>query len=259
MTTAILVARMGSSRFPGKSMQPILGKPMVERMVERISKARSVDRLLLATTDRAEDDALASLAARLGIGCHRGSAVDVLGRIRGAAQSAGAQTVVELLGDNPLVHADLIDEVVAFYRAGLFDYAASATTEYPQADNEVRKFPIGIRVQVYSRQTLERCAEFATEPADREHATMYIIRHPERFRIGLFEARGRWSGLNRPEMTFAVNLPDDLRRVSRIFELCWPQNPNFTLQSALKAAEAGARGCAATRLCAETGPVEVSS
>lgn len=239
MTTAILVARMGSSRFPGKSMQPILGKPMLERMFERVAPARSLDRILLATTHRPEDDALAALAARLGIGCTRGSSEDVLGRLQAAAQSAGAQTVVELLGDNPLVHADLIDDVVAFYRSGSFDYAASATTEYPEAGDAVRKFPIGIRVQVHSRQTLDRCARLATEPADREHSTRYILLHPEQFRIGLFEATGRWAALNRPELTFAVNLPGDLRRISRIFQLCWPRNPNFTLHSALQAAEAG--------------------
>lgn len=239
MTTAILVARMGSSRFPGKSMQPILEKPMVERMVERIRPARGLDRIILATSDRPEDDPLEVLAKRLQIGCHRGSADDVLGRILGAARSADAQTVVELLGDNPLVHFQMIDDVMEFYEQGRFDYAASATREYPQAGEAVRKFPVGVRIQVYSRRTLERCAEKAAEPRHREHATTYIIEHPELFKIGLFEARGRWAAVSRPELSFAVNHEADLKKVARLFELCLPEDPLFTLQAAVRAFEAG--------------------
>ena len=233
-TTAILVARMGSSRLPGKSMMPILGKPMVERLVDRIRPARAVKKIVLATSDQPEDDPLAALAARIGIGCYRGPAEDVLGRIQGAARSADAGTVIELLGDNPLVHFQLIDEVAAFHKFGRYDYAASATAEYPQAGEEVRKFPIGVRVQVYSRQTLDRCAALAKEPRHREHATTYIIEHPELFRIGLFEAKGVWEAINRPELTFAVNQAEDLQKVTRIFEACLPRDPNFTLQEALR-------------------------
>lgn len=238
VTAAILVARMGSSRLPGKAMMPVAGKPMVERMVERVRPARALDRIVLATSDRPEDDSPAGLAGRLGLDCYRGSAEDVLGRILGAARSVGAQTVVELLGDNPLVHPDLIDDVIAFYRAGRFDYAASATTEYPQAGPEVRKFPLGVRVQVYSRRTLERCARLAVEPGHREHATTYLMEHPELLRIGLFEARGRWAGLNRPELTFAVNYLQNLDLMSRIFESCLPGDPCFSLQAALATYEA---------------------
>lgn len=237
-TAAILVARMGSSRLPGKSMRPILGKPMVERMIERIRPARTLDKIILATSDRPEDEPLAALAEHLGIGCYRGSAEDVLGRIQGAARVAGVQTLVELLGDNPLVHSDLIDDTVGFYRGGPFDYAASATTEYPQAGGEILKFPLGIRVQVYSLQTLERCARLAAEPAHREHATTYIIQHPELFRSGLFEARGRWSALNRPELTFAVNYLQNLKLISRIFEICLPGDPHFSLERALETYDA---------------------
>lgn len=239
MTTAILVARMGSSRFPGKSMQRVLGKPMIERMVERLSKARSLNRIVLATTDREEDAPLALLAGRLGILCHRGPAEDVLGRVVQAWKRFGGESVVELLGDNPLVHSSLIDAVMELYRSGGFDYAVNVTREYPNAPAELPRFPVGIRVQVCSAGTLERIAALASDPLDREHSTRYILEHPEAFSIGYLPAAGPWAALHRPEWTFAVNYPRNLDLVRKIFELCAPQDPNFSLQAVTRAADSG--------------------
>ncbi len=234
MTTALLVARMGSSRLPGKTMRPILGKPMIERMIERVVAARSIRQTVIATTHRLEDDPLAALADRLGIGCYRGSAEDVLARICGAMKAFRADPVVELLGDNPLVHSALIDDVVAFYRAGSFDYAVNVTTEYPNAGLEVAKFPVGIRVQVVSPSALASCQKLATTAYHREHSTSYIIENPEAFKVGYFQAKGRWAALNRPELTFAVNYRQNFDFVSRIFERCSVTNAHFTLSDALE-------------------------
>ena len=239
MTTAILVARMGSTRFPGKSLQPLSGKPMVERMVERIAKARGLDRMVLATTDRPEDDALASWAERIGILCHRGPAEDVLGRVHQAWKRFGGETLVELLGDNPLVHSSLIDAVMKIYQSGEFDYAVNVTRETPHAPAELPRFPVGIRVQVYSAETLERCAAAASDPSDREHSTRYILHHPETFRLGYLPAAGAWAELHQPEWTFAVNYPKNLELIRQIFELCAPVDPNFSLQAVMRAAASG--------------------
>ncbi len=216
-------------------MMPILGKPMVERMVERVAAARSVERIVIATSDRAEDDALADLAQRIGVGCFRGSPHDVLARVAAAARACRADPVIELLGDNPLVHAELIDAVVERFQTGGFDYAASVTTEYPMAGPSVKKFPVGIRVQVVSAEALSRCDRMAQTPESREHSTLYVAQHPERFRVGYVEAAGGWAGLNRPELTFAVNYQENFELVSRIFERCYPQDPQFTLEAALAA------------------------
>ncbi len=238
MTTAILVVRLGSSRFPGKVMSPLCGKPMLERMIERVAAAKSVRQIVLATTDLPEDDRLETWATAAGVGCVRGSSDDVLGRVCQAAQTAGADPIVELLGDNPMVHSRLIDDVVDFYRAGSYDYAASVTTEYPHAGPEFRKFPIGIRVQVMSRAALVRCEKLSTDPADREHSTRYALHHPDQFRLGYFEAKGSWQRLNRPELTFAVNYRQNLDLLERIFEPFLAQDPNFSLETAVEAYDA---------------------
>ena len=233
-TTALIAARMGSRRLPGKSMMSILGKPMLERMIERVRHSQSIEQIVIATTELPEDDAIESLAARIGVGCFRGSAQDVLGRINAASAAYGPELVVELLGDNPLVHAHLIDDVIVFHTNGDFDYAASVTIEYPHAGAAMKKFPIGIRVQVFTPPVLDRCAQLASEPRYREHSTSFICEHPEMFRPGYFEAKGKWRDLNRPELTFAVNYQENLNMVRRIFERCYPVNPNFPLTDVIR-------------------------
>ena len=226
---AIIACRMGSSRLPGKTTLPVLGKPMIERMIERVRHSMYLEEIVIATTDLPEDDMLAEFAQQINVGCFRGSADDVLGRIHAAAGTLDAGLIVELLGDNPLVHADLIDDVIDFYRAGELDYAASVTTEYPHAGADVQKFPIGIRVQVFPPTVLERCEKLAQDAYHRENSTTYICEHPEQFRLGYFEAREKWNTLYRPELTFAVNYAKNFDLVTRIFERCYPQDPNFSL------------------------------
>jgi spore coat polysaccharide biosynthesis protein SpsF len=229
---------MGSSRLPGKTTKLILGRPMIERMIERVRQSRYIGQTVVATSTSGEDDELEALAARIGVGCFRGSPDDVLERVDSAAASTSADLVVELLGDNPLVHADLIDDVIEFHRAGGHDYSASVTTEYPHAGTEVRKFPVGVRVQVFSPAVLHRSALEARSAYHRENSTTYIYEHPDVFRLGYVEARGKWDRLCRPELTFAVNYQENLDLVSRIFERCYPANSNFTLFDAVRAYDA---------------------
>src|SRR5690348_7599504 len=109
---AIVEARMGSSRLPGKSMKPVAGRPLVHRVIERIRRAKCVDSVVLATTTCSRDDVLAALAAEIGIDFYRGSEVDVLQRILGAAQHAAATIHVQCWGDCPFTEPAEIDRVV---------------------------------------------------------------------------------------------------------------------------------------------------
>ncbi len=237
MTTAILVARMGSHRLPGKPMRLIAGKPMLERLVERVSRAHSISQVVLATTSQREDDALADWAGRLGIGCSRGSVEDVLGRILQASEICKADPIVEILGDNPLVDPALVDAVFERYQVGDCDYVASLTSEYPHAPQGSRCFPRGIRVQVFSHAVLARSEQFSVEPRHREHSTSFIYEHPGLFRLGYVEARGRWEGVCRPDLNWAVNTDEDFQRVQGIFQRLLPRGIDFGLQEILEAWE----------------------
>ncbi|MDA1303631.1 MAG: hypothetical protein O2999_04930 [Nitrospirae bacterium] len=238
---AIIACRMGSSRFPGKTMTPIFGKPMIERMVERVACSRHIQKICLATTDLPIDDELETVATRLGILSFRGSEADVLGRIVGAAQYHKPDLIVELLGDNPLVHSSMIDDVIKFYLDSKVEYAASVTTEYPFAAKDIQKFPLGIRVQVFSPETIIRCEQLVEDAYYRENSTAFIAEKPDLFKIGYFEACGDWAKLARPDLTFAVNIPKNVDLISAVFSKLYPQNKNFSLFEVLETIDSDKR------------------
>lgn len=236
--TALIAARMASSRLPGKTLMPVLGKPMIERMVERVRRSTRIGQVVLATSDARDEDPLADWTAGADVRCFRGSPDDVLGRLRGAAEAYDAELIVEILGDNPLVHAELIDACLDRFAKGDVDYVANVTNEYPKADPALRRFPIGVRIQVFTLDTLRRCEELAKAPENREHATSFIAQHPEIFRSAFVEAAGSWAAAHRPELTFAVNYHENLELIRRLFERCHPTNPDFTLADAITAFDA---------------------
>lgn len=231
--SVMIAARMGSSRFPGKTLADLHGKPMLARLVERARASRYVGDVFVATSAAAEDDAIDSWCRESGIGCYRGSADDVLGRLSAAASHFEAPAVVEVLGDNPLVHSELIDACVELFESSGDDYVATVTNEYPRADPALRRFPIGVRVQVMRTDALRRCADMATEPRHREHATSFIAEHPELFATSFVEAVGDLASCHRPELTFAVNHRQNLDLVRKIFASCHPVDENFSLPAAI--------------------------
>lgn len=230
----LIAARMGSSRFPGKTLADLHGRPMLERLVERLRQSGNIGSVTLATTDQSEDDTLERWCESVGVRCYRGSSDDVLGRLVSAAERFDIDPVIEVLGDNPLVHATLIDAAVARFREGAADYVATVTNEYAKADPALRRFPIGVRVQVISRGALRKCDQLATMPSEREHATSFIADHPEVFRSVFVEAEGPLADCHRPELTFAVNHPGNLDLIRHIYQVCYEATPNFGVDDAIR-------------------------
>lgn len=230
MTTgAFLIARLGSSRLPRKNIMPIMGKPMIGRLIDRIRASSRIDRIVIATSDLPSDDPLESVAHDLGVDCYRGSLNNVMERIAGAAKAFESKTIVEILGDNPLLHSELIDDVIKFYQDGGYDYAATVTREYPVTDKKF--FSIGLRVQVYSRSAAEQHVKYPEYmDGNDKHPCAYIFENPETFKVGYFEAIGRWEFMNRPDLTFAVNYQKNFDLVRAIFEKNHPEDRNFPLE-----------------------------
>src|SRR3954464_13192916 len=171
---ATIEARMTSSRLPGKVLLPALGKPLLELMVERLKRCRHLDAIVIATTEDASSDPLEELASRLGIGCFRGSEDDVLARVLGAAQAYDAELIVETTGDCPLIDPATVDLVISrFHEAGV-DYCAN---------NLERTYPRGMDAQAFPTAVLAEVASLTDDPSDREHVSLYIYEHPERYRL----------------------------------------------------------------------------
>jgi spore coat polysaccharide biosynthesis protein SpsF (cytidylyltransferase family) len=234
-TGAFLIARLSSSRLPEKGIMRILDKPMIELMVERVQASQLIDKVLIATSTHPSDDPLEELARKLGIGCYRGSLENVMNRITSAANAYDCKTIVELLGDNPLVHSELIDAVIEFYQDGAYDYAATFTKEYPAFDPKKGVFSVGIRVQIYSKAVAKQYVKYPEYISnDSKHPCAYIFEHPETFKVGYFEAKGRWAFMNRPDLTFAVNYRKNFDLIRLIFEKNYAEDKNFSLEKVFK-------------------------
>ncbi len=231
MIGAFIVARLSSSRLPQKAIMEISGKPIIELMIERVRASRMIDRIVIATSIETSDDPLENLANKLKIGIYRGSLENVMERISNAARAYDCDTIVELLGDNPLVHSDLIDDVIRFYQNGKYDYAATVTTEYPISDSDMKFFSLGIRVQVYSRKVAEQWVKYPeyVEGGHKGYGA-YMFDHPNIFNVGFFEAKGKWAFMNNPDLTFAVNYQKNFDLIRTFFEKQYPLDSNFSLE-----------------------------
>ena len=188
---AVVQARVGSTRLPGKALMQIAGRPMVAHVVERIAATPRVDQVVLATTVAPEDDALADFARSAGLPCVRGSVADVLDRVRSAVCAYPADAIVRATADCPLLDPAVSGLVVAEYlrHAPDDDYVSNV---HPPT------YPDGLDTEVFSRPALERAWREAAPDSnrDREHVTPYIWeRQPERFRLANVRHAEDLSGL----------------------------------------------------------------
>lgn len=220
MILAILQARMGSSRLPGKVLKPVLGRPLLEMQIQRLRRARSLDRIIVATSLAAADDPIAELAAGLGLECFRGSQDDVLDRYYQAALPRHPRHVVRVTGDCPLLDPEVIDELAGFFLAGGHDLAC----------NTIRPtFPDGLDAWIMTFAALATAWENARLPSEREHVTQYIQNRPQVFKLGNLEREPDLSHLR-----WTVDEPEDLAFVRLVYESLYPNNPEFGTQDILE-------------------------
>ena len=204
-TVAIVQARCRSARLPRKVFAPILGRPMLSWVVNRLAAARLIEKVVVATSDRPEDDEIERLCSAEGWSSFRGSENDVLDRYYGAATAHGADVVVRITGDCPLIDPAVTDLVVATYfaQAPAVDYASNC---------QRRSYPRGLDTEVFSFETLRRVWTEDRNPAWREHVTPYIYRSAAGFRLADVvnaedHSASRWT----------VDTPEDLTLVRDIY------------------------------------------
>ena len=222
---AVVQARMGSSRLPGKVARPVLGATLLERMLERVAAARTLDEVVVATTRRPEDEAIVQICRPLRVPVYAGHPTDLLDRHLQAARAIGAEVLVKIPSDCPLIDPRIIDRVVGFYRdhADRFDFVSNL---HPAS------YPDGNDVEVVPLAVLEEADRHARKPHEREHTTPFVWDQPERFRIGnvVWESGLDYSMSHR----FTVDYPEDLAFVQAVFEeLYQPAEAPFTLESIL--------------------------
>jgi spore coat polysaccharide biosynthesis protein SpsF len=211
---AIVQARMGSQRFPGKVLAPLGGTPMILRQIERIAPA-GVDRIVVATSVDDADTPLAQCLHAAGIECFRGALEDVLGRIYGAAVATRAEHIVRLTADCPLLDHRVIDSVLALHGEQGNDYTSNTL---------MRTFPDGLDVEVLTFVALETAWREARDPAEREHVTPFVNGRPERFKLGNYA-----SPIDSSHVRLTVDHPEDLAVVRAVFDELHPRERLFGL------------------------------
>lgn len=220
----VVQARMGSSRLPGKVLLPLAGAPMLQRQLERIRAARTSFDLVVATTTADADQPIRDLCDRLGISCFSGHPTDLLDRHYQAARLTGAEAVVKIPSDCPLIDPAIIDRVLRRF--------LEAPEPLDYASNLHRAtYPDGNDVEIMSMAALRAAWSEARLPHEREHTTPFIWDRPERFRIANV---GSDAGLDLSmTLRLTVDYPADYALVSAIFEALWREDRVFGLDEIL--------------------------
>ncbi len=173
---AIVQARMGSTRLPGKALKDLHGRTMLARVVRRALRSALIDKLVVATTEKKADDVIVSECDSLGISCFRGSEDDVLDRYYQAARAFSADLIVRITSDCPLIDPEIIDRVVQAFLDNCPDYASNTIES---------TYPRGLDVEVFAFDALKKAWCEASMDFQHVHVTPYIYLHPDQFRIHL--------------------------------------------------------------------------
>jgi spore coat polysaccharide biosynthesis protein SpsF len=204
----VIQARMNSTRLAAKVLQPIAGRAMLGRVLDRHRMMKKGGRLIVATTDRADDDPIAEFCRGEAVDCIRGSESDVLDRYCRAAQAYQLDAVIRGTGDNPLVDPVLGDELVDFFYAQRADFASS------KSDDVDSGLPDGVGLEVFAVSALEKSWVEGRQPHHREHINEYILENPGLFRIAILKKKTALAGMGGLRLT--VDTPEDFERVERI-------------------------------------------
>jgi spore coat polysaccharide biosynthesis protein SpsF (cytidylyltransferase family) len=202
MSTMVFVqARLGSTRLPGKSLADILGKPALQRIVERVGRAPGIDGVAVLTSTAERDRPIVELCAGLAVPCVTGSEEDVLARFAQGVAELGVSRFVRVTADCPLIDAECLGRLTDVGGVEHVSVATGAMAARPG----LRRYPDGLDAELVSAEALLTAHERATDPYEREHVTPYIWRRPDEFRLGLLEAPEDW-GAERWTVDHAADL-----------------------------------------------------
>lgn len=217
MILAIIQARMGSTRLPGKILKEILGQPLLLHLINRLSQARKVDKIVVATTSAEADNPVEKLCREKGHNCFRGSENDVLDRFYQAALASGAgdgDAIVRITGDCPLLDPEVVDGVIGLFVESGADYASNVNPP---------TYPDGLDVEVFAFTALETAWRKASLVSEREHVTPFLRNNPQSFKQANLENNRdlsdlRWTVDEEEDFAFVNSVYEKLYTEGRVFK-----------------------------------------
>jgi len=201
---AIIQARIGSTRLPGKVLKKIQDKVVLDYVIDRLKKCKNITEIVLAITTNKNDDILEAYAKNKKINFIRGSEEDVLNRYYEAAKKFNAEVIVRITSDCPLIDPVIVDKIIAKHLENEADYTTNIIE---------RTYPRGLDTEVFNFDILKATDMHATEQHYREHVTPYIREHPEKFKLQNIEAEGK---IKRPDIRITLDTKEDFELISKI-------------------------------------------
>lgn len=215
---------MSSSRLPGKVMMPILSKPLLLRMIERVQIAKFAGQLVIATSTNSDDDEIERLCGSNNLICYRGHLTDLLDRHYQAAKKIGADAVVKIPSDCPLIDPQIIDEVIKYFIDN-YDKYDFVSNLHPAT------YPDGNDVEIFSFTALEKAWMEADKQLEREHTTPYFWENPDKFKIGnvVWKTGFDYSTTHR----WTIDFEEDYQFIKKVYEELYENKPDFGLYDIL--------------------------
>ena len=220
MIIAILQTRMGSSRFPNKVLRKIKGKTLLELYTNRVKKSQLVNKIVIATTKKSEDDIIKKIATKLGLECFRGSENDLLDRYYQCAKKYHADVVVRLTPDDPFVDYQVVDRAIQIYMDNQVDFV---TNHFDPT------YPEGLDIEVYSINALEKSWQEAKLLSEREHVFPYIQNNQNQFKIINFKQEQDYSHLR-----WTIDYECDYEMTKVIYDYLYDKKPIFLQEDILQ-------------------------
>jgi spore coat polysaccharide biosynthesis protein SpsF len=212
--TAIIQARLGSTRLPGKTLMEIEGESLLGHLLSRVRASKLVNDIIIATTDEKRDDPIVEFARNREVNCYQGSENDVLDRFYQVASEFKVENIVRITPDCPMLDPVVMDSVISKYVDGGYDYVSNTITP---------TFPDGLDTEVFSFAALEKAWKEAALPSEREHVTAFIVNHPELFSHLNVAKQGkdlswmRWTVDTGQDLEFAKKIFAELYSPDKIF------------------------------------------
>jgi spore coat polysaccharide biosynthesis protein SpsF (cytidylyltransferase family) len=217
----VIQVRFNSKRLLGKALLPLRGVPVLVYLIRRLKVLPSSYRIIVATTDRPEDDITACWAGDEGVAVIRGEDQDVLARYIRCVRAFSSDIIVRVTADNPLTDSAIIESVVDTMKKGRYDYVCAT-----------KGYPIGSGVDAFSKDMLEKLHINASSPHEREHINAYALNHKSEYRICELPVPPR---LNYPDAKLTVDTYEDYKSMKDIVN-SFPQNHFIGIEDAIKRA-----------------------
>jgi len=222
---AIIQARMGAERLPGKVLMDIVGRPMLWHVINRIKHSEYINKIIIATTTNKYDEQIEDFCKTYNIDFYRGSEDDVLDRYYQAAKLWNADIIVRITSDCPLIDSEIIDKVICSYLKNKNNFNGSSNTIK-------RTYPRGLDTEVISFSTLERVWNDAKKDYQREHVTIYIYEHLDQFKMCSVENKENLSSFR-----WTVDEEKDLEFVRTIYKKLYQERKIFLMRDVLRLLE----------------------